>query len=873
MLKSRVQRSATEQNLKHRNNLITLLGIGFLVLAITFSTLAYLAQRSAKTPARIISFENMSFEIEAELTLYQLSLQSIIIGEQTLQPERIDAHLQRALQIIALILQGGEYRHQILDKTADAELTQQLEKLQHNIIILKTLGDQWMGLTLGLSSNQDIKFDTLFDSLLVDIAQIQGRLSSEKARQLETYQQRNHQLNGGILFCALMLVAIFYASNRRYYQASQRLVASEANTRLLFNASVDVSVTFNEQLLIESFNKTAQQTFGYDEAEIKGQPFNILLAEPFASTYFSDLQQFLDGGDTDIIGHFRQIIARHKNHTTFPMDTMINSVVVDGRTLFVATARDISQRLKQEQETRDLEARTRAIVDGAIDGIVTIDAGGLITSYNRAAETIFGYGPAEIIGQNVNRLMPKPYALKPDIHIGDFIKTNSRKIIGINREVVGLRKNGESFPMGLSIAEAKLGEQTIFTGIVRDITERKLAEDELLEAKEEAERANRAKSDFLSRMSHELRTPLNAILGFSQLLELDDLNPIQTESVQHIIKAGRHLTGLINEVLDIARIESGRQDLSLEPLKISHLLDDVSKLMTPLATERKIQLQRLEPEQCDTHVIADLQRLKQVLLNLIANALKYNHDGGRVELFCEENREGILRINIRDTGPGIAPDNLLRIFEPFERLNADIRGVEGSGTGLTLSKALVEAMGGVLGLESEVGKGSTFWIELAIIDHQTNGDTEQPAAQKPPVLLSLNGNDAATVLYIEDNIANFRLVEVALSRRPHIQLITAMQGELGIELALRHQPDLILLDLHLPVLMGDKVLARLKAQAETQHIPVVVISADASPSKVTKLLAAGAHAYLTKPFNIKELLRTADSLLETRTDQNDKLSL
>ena len=415
--------------------------------------------------------------------------------------------------------------------------------------------------------------------------------------------------------------------------------------------------------------------------------------------------------------------------------------------------------------------------------------------------------------------------------------------------------------------------QTIFTGIVRDITERKLAEDELLEAKEEAERANRAKSDFLSRMSHELRTPLNAILGFSQLLELDDLNPIQTESVQHIIKAGRHLTGLINEVLDIARIESGRQDLSLEPLKISHLLDDVSKLMAPLATERKIQLQRQEPEQCDTHVIADLQRLKQVLLNLIANALKYNHDGGRVELFCEENREGILRINIRDTGPGIAPDNLLRIFEPFERLNADIIGVEGSGTGLTLSKALVEAMGGVLGLESEVGKGSTFWIELAIIDHQTNGNTEQPATQKPPVLPSLNGNDAATVLYIEDNIANFRLVEVALSRRPHIQLITAMQGELGIELALRHQPDLILLDLHLPVLMGDKVLARLKAQAETQHIPVVVISADASPSKVTKLLAAGAHSYLTKPFNIKELLRTADSLLETRTDQNDKLSL
>ena len=871
MIKNSNQGVDTKQSLRRSFNLITLLGIGFLTL--TFSTLVYQALVSRNAPVRILQLENMAFEVKSELTLYQLSLQKIVIGEQTLQPERIDSYLQNAMQLIGTMLQGGEYSHQLMEKQEDPVLVEKLQTLQTQTHRLKALGDEWMGLTIGVKKDQDILFNTLFEDILVNIVAIQSNLSIDKKQRLEAHDLSVYQLYGGVLFCALVLLAIFYYSNRRYYQANQRLISSESKAKALFNASVDVSVTFNEQLLVQSFNKTAEKTFGYSEAEIKGQPFNVLLAEPYASSYFLDMQKYLNDGETKVIGNFRQLVAKHKDDTTFPMDTTVNFIVVDGKMLFVASARDISQRLKQEQENRNLEARTRAIVDSAVDGIITINAKGVVETYNHAAETIFGYTANEIIGQNVNTLMPAPYAQSHDTYIANYLDTKKAKIIGLGREVIGLRKNGETFPMDLSVAEVKLDDKLIFTGIVRDITERKLVEEQLLEAKEDAERANHAKSDFLSRMSHELRTPLNAILGFGQILEMDELSPGQNESVHHIIKAGRHLTGLINEVLDIARIESGRQDLSLEPLKISELLKDVCTLMAPLATERSIHVQAPNPGKCDTHVIADLQRLKQVLLNLMSNALKYNHDAGKVELFCEEHRDGILRINIRDTGPGIAPDNLKRVFEPFERLDADSKGVEGSGVGLALSKALVEAMGGVLGVDSQRGKGSTFWVELPIIEHDPTDNKTQNLQQASLKRPDFDNKDIATVLYIEDNIANFRLVEVALSHRPHIKLMTAMQGDLGIDLALRHQPDLILLDIHLPVLMGDKVLARLKAQPETQRIPVIVISADATQSKIDKLLAAGAHSYLTKPFNIKELLHTVDTLLEdVRIHKNDNPS-
>ena len=510
----------------------------------------------------------------------------------------------------------------------------------------------------------------------------------------------------------------------------------------------------------------------------------------------------------------------------------------------------------------------QSILDNVVDGIITINEQGLIETFNHAAENLFGFAADEVIGDNIKMLMPEPFAAEHDGYLGNYQRSGEAKIIGIGREVVGQRKDGSTFPMDLSVAAVKLGDRRNFTGIVRDITERRLAEDDLLKAKGEAEKANLAKSMFLSRMSHELRTPLNAILGFGQLLEEEDLSEDNLESVAHIVKAGRHLTGLINEILDIARIESGRQNLSPEPVVVCDVLEDAWSLMRPLAAERDIQLKYGIPVECNVYILADLQRLKQVLLNLMSNAVKYNHDGGSVELYCSEIREGFVRISVTDSGPGIATENFERVFEPFERLTADQRGIEGSGIGLALSKALIEAMGGILNLDSKIGEGSTFWIEFPLIDEVVEKDHAKEAKVEVAGTSEVARSEPARLLYIEDNVANLRLVEVALSSRPYIELIAAMEGTLGIDLALRHKPDMILLDLHLPGLMGDQVLARLKSHPETQQIPVVIISADATKRQIQKLLSGGAHAYLTKPFNIKELLHTVDTVLELRADND-----
>ena len=376
------------------------------------------------------------------------------------------------------------------------------------------------------------------------------------------------------------------------------------------------------------------------------------------------------------------------------------------------------------------------------------------------------------------------------------------------------------------------------------------------QAETRADEANHAKSEFLSRMSHELRTPLNGILGFSQLLAMELTTPEQRESIDHIHKGGRHLLSLINEVLDISRIEAGKISIELEPVRVGDVVATALDLVRPQALARGLAV---ESAVTDAHsVMADRQRLQQVLLNLLSNAVKYNRDAGRV-VVTSAVRDGRGWISVRDTGPGIAPAMLARLYTPFDRLGADRTSVEGTGLGLALSKRLVEAMGGSLEVESAVGEGTTFSVGLPPV--AAPGDDEVAAAGTGDAAAGL-ATARGTLLYIEDNVSNVRLVERILDQRPGLRLLAAPDGGRGLELASAQQPQAILLDLHLPDLDGAEVLSRLRHEPRTRHIPVVVLTADATPGQATRLLEQGAAAYLTKPFEVQELLALVDRLCD-----------
>lgn len=395
--------------------------------------------------------------------------------------------------------------------------------------------------------------------------------------------------------------------------------------------------------------------------------------------------------------------------------------------------------------------------------------------------------------------------------------------------------------------------------IARDVTELKEIEQELFQTQAEAERANRAKSAFLSRVSHELRTPLNAVLGFAQLLEMDErLTGDLADSVGQILKGGRHLLQLIDEVLDISRIESDRLALSIEAVSVDELLEEMRTLIAPMAVERGITLEPLA--ETHTHVLADRQRLKQVLLNLLSNAVKYNRDRGEIRISCEGTGD-LYRITVTDTGWGIPADKIERLFEPFDRLDAPERGIEGTGLGLALSKGLVEAMGGMIDVTSIPDAGSSFSIELPRVE----APAEAAATTAARDGLALSGVARGTILYIEDNISNLKLLERILDGNHDIRLLSVMQGQLGVDLARQHRPDLILLDLHLPDMAGEDVLAALAEEESTRSIPVIVISADATPGLLQRLLDAGARSYLTKPLDVRAFIAAVEEALGAGT--------
>jgi PAS domain S-box-containing protein len=515
----------------------------------------------------------------------------------------------------------------------------------------------------------------------------------------------------------------------------------------------------------------------------------------------------------------------------------------------LAIARDVTE----NHELQRINHTWKLAFDNAEWGVAIVSADGRrFDDVNPAFCRMHGYTREELIG--ASRLsVVAPEAREETERMLVLVKDRGHYAF----ESIHQRKDGSTFPVAIDAGIARdLEGNPMFRAVnVQDVSVLKLTEQGLRTAREEAERANQAKSEFLSRMSHELRTPLNVILGFSQVLQMDHLSEDQAESVDHILRAGRHLLALIDDVLDISRIESGKVALSIEPVDASAVFAEVFRLMEPAAARSRVQLLRGNGHnQC--YVLADRKRLTQVLMNIVSNAIKYNVEGGFVRIECVEG-DSLVEFSISDSGIGIPAGDLERLFAPFDRLGMEASGIEGTGLGLSLCRSLIEAMDGAITAARNPDRGSTFTVTLKKAESPVVEAARTAILAPDPAASAVAG----AILCIEDNLANFKVIQHILAHRQNIVVIPAMQGEIGLQLARDHRPGLILLDLHLPDIPGEEVLQRLLHNPATSDIPVVIVSADATPRRVERLLQIGARGYLTKPIDVPKLLETVDQLL------------
>ena len=632
-------------------------------------------------------------------------------------------------------------------------------------------------------------------------------------------------------------------------EAEALLEQTRENYETFFNTIDDFLWVLDEQGNIIHTNSTVNYRLEFTKEELENK--SVLITHPVDRREEAGriVGEMLRGE-----AEFCPVPLITKSDKQIPVETRVKPGFWNNQPVIFGVSKDVSQIQLSEQKFSSAFHSNSAMM-----AISSFDDGKYL-DVNNAFIEVLGYTYEEIIG-NSN----KDFGIFVNPDLRAEIINNLDNNIAVRKLEVQMNTKDGVVKTGL------LSADIIFIGDVKctltvniDITDRKIAEEEIRKARLEAERANMAKSEFLSRMSHELRTPMNSILGFAQLLEMGELNKGQKKGVNHILKSGKHLLDLINEVLDISRIEAGRLSLSLEPVEVKAIILEMLDIVQPSAHDKQIKLDIEYAFDRNIFTKADKQRLKQVLLNLINNAIKYNNNGGTVKIKTEIIQSNIdtnnfVRVSIIDNGIGINEDNISKIFTPFERIGAEKTETEGTGLGLSVVKKLIDAMGGSIGVESVLGHGSTFWFELPEYDSLVD------TIELKDTILDLDvklAHKTGTILYIEDNLSNIELVEQILtSQRSDIDLVTNINGRLAVPLAIEHKPDLILLDLNLPDIHGSEVLFLLQNNKETKSIPVIIITADAMSDQYKKLIDLGAKNYLTKPLDLITFLDEIDKYI------------
>lgn len=645
---------------------------------------------------------------------------------------------------------------------------------------------------------------------------------------------------------------------------SKGLALREDRSSRLLDAAPDAIVIVNEKGVIEFVNIQTERTFGYSRDELIGQLVEVLVPARYRSSHIGHRMKFAVEPKVRPMGSGLELFGQKKNGIEFPIEISLSPVEVDGGVLFSAAIRDITGRKRLEDETKRVNNHLRSAVESIPGAFAIFDIADGLVLCNSAYREFVGPGIAgSILGRTHEEIVGATLASN-DFDLGTETKADCRaRWLAYHANPTGTLDLRSKAGLSFRVSDRRTAEGGTVTTIW-DLTEDVQRESELLRMRTLAEAASSAKSEFLSSMSHELRTPLNAILGFAQLLMRDKKTPLSVrhqERLQHILKGGEHLLRLIDDVLDLARIEAGRVAISTEPVSVADVLEEVNNTLAPMASRAEIAILITPLPAALPHVLADRTRFAQILMNFGSNAIKYGRPGGKATFTVSIGPDRFVRISVADDGFGIPEEKQDKIFQPFQRAGQETGPIEGTGIGLAISKRLAEMMRGRVGFDSTSGEGSEFWIELPMKDEGAEPVALLRRDARGSMLAEGNGTHYM-IVYVEDNPSNIAFMKDLIGDMGgKINLLTAPTAEIGVELVRAHKPDVVIMDINLPGMSGFDATRKLKEWPETRDIPVVALTAAAMIRDTERAAGAGFSRYLTKPVKVDELTEALESLL------------